>query len=90
MKRHGQLMAKVADQENLRLAFWKAAKGKRGHPDCLAFERDGALIVLNAGPGAVELSADLTSGRSVVLASQPTATPQHVPSDTCIWLSPAR
>jgi hypothetical protein len=30
MKRHGQLMAKIADAENLRLAFWKAAKGKRG------------------------------------------------------------
>jgi len=23
-------MAKIADAENLRLAFWKAAKGKRG------------------------------------------------------------
>jgi hypothetical protein len=30
-------MAKVADGENLRLAFWKAAKGKRGKTDCLAF-----------------------------------------------------
>jgi alpha-glucosidase len=58
-------------------------------PDCLAFDRGGALIVLNAGPGAVELSDDLTSGRSVILASQPTATPQQVPSDTCVWFSPA-
>ncbi len=30
MKRDGQLMPKIADAENLRLAFWKAAKGKRG------------------------------------------------------------
>ena len=30
MKRHGQLMPKIADADNLRLAFWKAAKGKRG------------------------------------------------------------
>ena len=30
-------MAKIADAENLRLAFWKAAKGKRGKADCLAF-----------------------------------------------------
>jgi len=37
MKRHGQLMAQLADGENLRLAFWKAAKGKRGKADCLAF-----------------------------------------------------
>jgi RNA-directed DNA polymerase len=32
-------MAKVADAENLRLAFWKAAKGKRGKADCLAFRK---------------------------------------------------
>jgi retron-type reverse transcriptase len=37
MKRHGQLMAQIADADNLRLAFWKAAKGKRGKADCLAF-----------------------------------------------------
>ena len=30
-------MAQIADAENLRLAFWKAAKGKRGKTDCLAF-----------------------------------------------------
>ena len=34
-------MPKIADGENLRLAFWKAAKGKRGKADCLAF-RDAA------------------------------------------------
>ncbi len=37
MKRHGQLMAQIADHENLRLAFWKASKGKRGKADCQAF-----------------------------------------------------
>jgi RNA-directed DNA polymerase len=37
MKRQGQLMEKIADAENLRLAFWKAAKGKRGKADCLTF-----------------------------------------------------
>ena len=30
-------MPKIIDAENLRLAFWKAAKGKRGKPDCLVF-----------------------------------------------------
>jgi len=34
MKREGQLMPKIADADNLRLAFWKAAKGKRGKADC--------------------------------------------------------
>jgi retron-type reverse transcriptase len=38
MKRHGQLIPKIADAENLRLAFWKAAKGKRGKADCRAFQ----------------------------------------------------
>ena len=37
MKRHGQLMSRIAEADNLRLAFWKAAKGKRPKADCLAF-----------------------------------------------------
>ena len=50
MKRHGQLMAQIADAENLRLAFWKAAKGKRGKADCLAFRErlDENLAALRA------------------------------------------
>jgi retron-type reverse transcriptase len=50
MKRHGQLMAKIADAENLRLAFWKAAKGKRGKADCVAFRErlDENLAALRA------------------------------------------
>ena len=50
MKRHGQLMAQIADGENLRLAFWKAAKGKRGKADCLAFRErlDENLAALEA------------------------------------------
>jgi alpha-glucosidase len=59
------------------------------HPDCVAFERGGALIVLNAGSDTVELPAELVTGRSVILASQPTATLHELPSDTCTWLSPA-
>jgi hypothetical protein len=55
MKRHGQLMAKIADAENLRLAFWKAAKGKRGKADCRVFQErlDENLATLGA-----ELLAD--------------------------------
>jgi len=43
-------MAKIADAENLRLAFWKAAKGKRGKVDCLAFRErlDENLAALRA------------------------------------------
>ena len=37
MKRNGRLMEGIAEGNNLRLAFWKAAKGKRGKADCLAF-----------------------------------------------------
>ena len=31
-------MGKIADAENLRLAFWKTARGKRGQADCRAFQ----------------------------------------------------
>jgi alpha-glucosidase len=57
--------------------------------ECVAFERDGALILANVGPDAIELPAALVSGRSLILASQPDATMQLVPSDTCVWMSPA-
>jgi hypothetical protein len=60
-----------------------------GNANCLAFERDGVLVVLNVGAEAVELPAALVSGRSVILATQPHTTSQHVPSDTCVWLSVA-
>ena len=37
MKRAGKLFEKVVDPENLRLAFWKASRGKRHRPDQRAF-----------------------------------------------------
>jgi len=40
MKRAGNLYKDIADMENLRLAFWKAAKGKRGRQEVVAFSRD--------------------------------------------------
>ena len=61
-----------------------------GNPDCLAFERNGTLVVLNVGAGPVELPAALVAARSVILASQPGTTPRQLPSDTCVWLSPAQ
>ena len=58
-------------------------------PETLAFERDGVLIVTNVGEEAVELPAALVAGRSVIIATQPETTTTHLPSDTCVWLSPA-
>ncbi len=37
MKRVGNLFEKAVDPENLRLAFWKASRGKRHRPDQRAF-----------------------------------------------------
>jgi len=36
--RHGSLIERIADPENLRWAFWRAAKGKRSRPDCREFQ----------------------------------------------------
>lgn len=38
MKRHGQLMALIAEPNNLRLAFWKAARSKGAKADCRAYQ----------------------------------------------------
>lgn len=53
-------MPLIADAENLRLAFWKAAKGKRGKADCLAFRErlDENLAAL----GAELLAGDVPVG----------------------------
>jgi len=40
MTRVGQLFAAIADPGNLRLAFWKASKGKRAKEDCRAFQEN--------------------------------------------------
>jgi retron-type reverse transcriptase len=53
-------MPKIADWENLWLAFWKAAKGKRGKADCRAFQSrlDENLSAL----GAELLAGDVPVG----------------------------
>ena len=56
MKRIGQLMAAIAAPDNLRLAFWKAAKGKRGKADCLAFRE-------RLDENLEELGAELLAGQ---------------------------
>jgi len=58
-------------------------------PECLAFERNGTLIITNVGPDGVDLPEALVTGRSVILASNPETTATYLPSDTCVWLSPA-
>jgi len=50
MKRAGALLDAIADPGNLRLAFWKAAKGKGAKADCRAFQEklDANLAALRA------------------------------------------
>jgi hypothetical protein len=40
MKRAGDLIERIADADNLRLAFWKASRGKQAKADVLAFRAD--------------------------------------------------
>ncbi len=40
MKRYGHLMEQIAEPDNLRLAFWKASKGKRGKQEVIRFRED--------------------------------------------------
>jgi len=55
MKRVGNLYARIADPDNLRLAFWKASRGKRHKPDAARFREN-----LGAELGA--LRRDLLAG----------------------------
>jgi hypothetical protein len=59
-------MERIADWENLLLAFWKAAKGKRGKADCRAFQERLA--------SATSASACGVSGLSVMLPKSPRTT----------------
>ena len=59
MKRAGELLEAIADPGNLRLAFWKAAKGKCAKADCRAFQEK-----LDANLAA--LRADLLAGQTRV------------------------
>ncbi len=40
MKRAGGLYPLICDAENIRVAFWKAARGKRDRQDVIAFQKD--------------------------------------------------
>ena len=40
MRRTGQLIERIADADNLRLAFWKASRGKRAKPEVLRFREN--------------------------------------------------
>jgi hypothetical protein len=55
MKRQGQLMEALASPDNLRLAFWKAAKGKRSKADCRVFQE-------RLDENLAELRAELLAG----------------------------
>lgn len=55
MRRAGRLLERVIARDNLRLAFWKASRGKRTKPDALAFSHR-----LNVN--LEELARDLADG----------------------------
>jgi RNA-directed DNA polymerase len=59
MKRMGQLLDAIADPDNLRLAFWKASKGKRAKPDCRSFRE-------NLDANLEAMRAQLLSGQVLV------------------------
>ena len=59
MKRMGQLLDAIADLDNLRLAFWKASKGKRAKPDCRSFPE-------NLDANLEAMRAELLSGQVLV------------------------
>jgi retron-type reverse transcriptase len=48
MKRTGRIIRQIASEDNLRLAFWKAARGKRARPATVAFASrlDGELAAM--------------------------------------------
>jgi alpha-glucosidase len=56
-------------------------------PNCLAFLRGENLVVLNVGPGIVELPAALIHGRDAILSTQPGSALTHLASDCCVWFS---
>ena len=58
MKRANYLLEKIVDPDNLRLAFWKAGKGKRYAKSVSAYARhlDNNLIRLRAEIGSGEIS----------------------------------
>lgn len=59
MKRAGRLMERVLDRDNLRLAFWRAARGKRTR-------RDAAAFAAHLDANLAELARDLAAGTYVV------------------------
>jgi hypothetical protein len=50
MKRDNHLLERIADMENLRLAFWKSCKGKAGKADVETFRQslDSNLLKLRS------------------------------------------
>ena len=64
MTRVGQLLEAIADPGNLRLAFWKASKGKRAKADCRCFQA-------NLDVNLRALRAELLAGRARVGSYHP-------------------
>lgn len=56
MKRAGKLLSSIADMDNLRLAVWKAAKGKRYSKQVIDYSNDLEINLLN-------LQSEILSGK---------------------------
>ncbi|MBQ7177784.1 MAG: RNA-directed DNA polymerase [Victivallales bacterium] len=54
MRRAGNLYLKIAEMENLRLAFWKAQKGKSSRPDVISFRERLEEELLDLRHGLLE------------------------------------
>lgn len=59
MKRVGFLIEKIADIDNLRLAFWKASKGKRHGTSVLNYQRELNTNLLNLSHQILENELDI-------------------------------
>jgi len=81
MKTHKHLYPLITDFENLRLAFKRAARGKRSHPDVAAFARSQPAST-RAFPGLAQWhllsysrpASTLVSSSCIRVRSQPAST----------------
>lgn len=61
MKREGNLIERIAERDNLLLAFWKAARGRRASREVVAFQR--GLDARVASMAAQILAGDIPVGK---------------------------
>lgn len=93
MKRAGSLYRRILEYENLRLAFWKAAKGKSGRHDVIAFRKDFDLYIRKLHGGLLAHRPDIghyrffqvhdPKPRSICAAAFPERVLHHAVMNVC-------